>query len=439
MNDSLNYIKVDLSKESMRKIPGGIGIYLFTHGSKIVYIGKSINIKARLLSHLENAKIDRKEKAILDNSNSIEYIITDSEFKALILESKLIQTHHPRYNVRWRDDKSYLYIKITVKEPYPKLFLVRKEREKGAEYFGPFPSLQSTQEILRQTRRIFPFCTQKKIGRPCFYSKIGLCSPCPSYIESLNNAEAKNKLKKKYRKNILQIRKILKGKTNAVEKQLIEELDHLTQKEHYEEAIQVRNRLLRFQRLIFQQLFDPHDFKSYDRSKDSIKDLLNILHHYLPHLKLLSRIECYDISNLSQKEGTGSMVVMSDGQVNKNEYKKFKIKNPRIFSDFEMLEEVLTRRFKNNWPEPNLIVVDGGKPQVRTVLKILFSLQKKIPVIGIAKRPDRLIIGISNLPTIRPNMNRPGFNLIRMIRDESHRFARKYHLYLRDKKFYNKI
>lgn len=439
MNNFLNSVKVALSKEGIGKVPGGIGIYLFTHGSKIVYIGKSINIKARLLSHLENARVDRKEKAILDNSNSIEYVITDSEFKALLLESKLIQTHHPRYNVRWRDDKSYLYIKITVKEPYPKLFLVRKEREKGAEYFGPFPSLQSAQEILRQTRRIFPFCTQKKIGKPCFYSKIGLCSPCPSYIESINNEGTKNKLKKKYKKNIQQIRKILKGKTDSVEKQLIEELDHLTQKERYEEAIQVRNRLLRFQKLISQQLFDPQDFKSYDRSKDSIKDLLNILHYYLPNLKSLSRIECYDISNLSQKEGTGSMVVMTDGQVNKNEYKKFKIRNPRIFSDFEMLEEVLTRRFKNNWEWPNLIVVDGGKPQVRTVLKILHSLDKEIPVIGIAKRPDRLIIGIADLPTIRPNMNRPGFNLIRLIRDESHRFARKYHLYLRDKKLYNKI
>lgn len=439
MNDSLNSVKVSLSKENIGKIPGSIGIYLFTHGSKIVYIGKSINIKARLLSHLENAKVDRKEKAILDNSTSIEYIITDSEFKALILESKLIQTHHPRYNVRWRDDKSYLYIKLTVKEPYPKLFLVRKEREKGAEYFGPFPSIQSTQEILRQTRRIFPFCTQKKIGKPCFYSKIGLCSPCPSYIESLNGEEAKNRLKIKYKKNIQQIKRILRGKTDVVERQLIEELDSLTQEERYEEAIQVRNRLLRFQRLISQQLFDPHDFKSYDRSKESIKDLLNMLHNYLPNLKSLSRIECYDISNLSQKEGTGSLVVMTEGQVNKDEYKKFKIRNLKIFSDFEMLEEVLTRRFKNNWKEPDLIVVDGGKPQVHTVLKILFALKKKIPVIGIAKRPDRLIIGIDNLPTLRPNMNRPGFNLIRLIRDEAHRFARKYHLYLRDKKLYNKI
>ncbi len=438
MTDPLNAVKVKLSKSEIKKIPGGIGVYLFTKASRIIYIGKSINIKARLLSHLENAKVDRKEKAIMDNADSIEYIITDSEFKALLLESKLIQTHHPHYNVRWRDDKSYLYIKITINALYPKIHLVRKEREKSAQYFGPFPSVQNTQEILRQIRRVIPFCTQKKLGKPCFYSKIGLCLPCPSYIESLNSGEAKNNFQKKYKKNIQQIKKILKGKTDIVERQLIEELDSLTKQERYEDAILVRNRLLRFQRLISQQLFNIHDFQSYNQSRDSIKDLAQILHYYLPQVKSLSRIECYDISNLSQKEGTGSLVVLTDGEVDKDEYKKFKIKNTRIFSDFEMLEEVLTRRFKNKWREPDLIVVDGGKPQVRTILKLLHDLGEKIPVVGIAKRPDRLIIGVENLPTVRPNINRPGFNLVRLIRDESHRFARKYHLYLRDKKLYNK-
>jgi len=412
---------------------------MFCSKGKPIYIGKAINIRARLLSHLQNAKLDRKEKLIIINSDQIEYLITDSEFKALLLESKLIRLHRPKYNVRWRDDKSYLYIKITAKDIYPKLFLVRKERERKAEYFGPFPSVQSTQEILRQIRRIFPYCTQKKLGKPCFYSKIGLCSPCPSYVESIENDEVKNSFRKKYRQNIQQIKRILQGKTDIVEHQLIEELDSLTRDERYEEAIQVRNRLLHFQRLISQQLFDTHDLQSYDRSEESLKDLLNILHHYLPSIESLSRIECYDISNLAQKEGTGSLVVLTDGRVDRGEYKKFKIKNPKIFSDFEMLDEVLSRRFKNKWKEPDLIVVDGGKPQVRTILRILSDLKKKIPVVGIAKRPDRLIIGIINLPTIRPNINRLGFNLIRLIRDESHRFAHKYHLYLREKKLYNKV
>jgi excinuclease ABC subunit C len=132
------------------------------------------------------------------------------------------------------------------------------------------------------------------------------------------------------------------------------------------------------------------------------------------------------------------MVVLTQGIADKNQYRKFKVKNPQTFSDFAMLEEVIKRRFKNSWPQPKLIVVDGGKPQVRTVLKTLAEINKNIAVVGLAKNPDRLIIGHKNLPTIRPNIHRSGFNLLRFIRDESHRFAHKYHLYLRNKKLYNK-
>ena len=99
------------SREEVRQLTGFIGVYIFSKKGKIQYIGKSINVKARLLSHFENALIDPKERLIIKNSDSIECIETDSEFKALLLESKLIQTHHPRYNIRWRDDKSYLYIR----------------------------------------------------------------------------------------------------------------------------------------------------------------------------------------------------------------------------------------------------------------------------------------------------------------------------------------
>ena len=111
------------------------------------------------------------------------------------------------------------------------------------------------------------------------------------------------------------------------------------------------------------------------------------------------------------------------------------VKNLKSQSDFEMLAEVLQRRLKNlNWPLPNLFVVDGGKPQVRTFWQILARNNLKIPLIGIAKNPDRLVIGAPDLPTLKLPLNNLGFNLIRAIRDESHRFAKKYHLLLRKNK-----
>lgn len=129
-----------ISKETIHTVPTSMGIYIFKSGPKITYIGKSINLRSRLISHYENARIDAKEAAIIRNSDSIEYIITDSEFKALLLESQLIQQYRPQYNSRWRDDKSYLYIKITAKDEYPKIFLTRKEHDGKSKYFGPFPS-----------------------------------------------------------------------------------------------------------------------------------------------------------------------------------------------------------------------------------------------------------------------------------------------------------
>lgn len=432
MSNKLQGTRIALNRKKINKLPALSGVYTFNHKGKPLYIGKAINLKARLLSHLENAKLDRKEKLILAHSDQIEYFLTDSEFKALVLESKLIRLHHPKYNVRWRDDKSYLYIKISKKEDYPKILIVRKRKDPKAILFGPFPSVRNVQEILRQVRRIFPFCSQQKIGKqPCFYSKIGLCNPCPNYIESLSDQETKRKLKRLYRKNISNIIKILSGNIESVEKILQQELDSLVDRQGYEEAIEVRNRFFQFRRLITQQLFNTHEFSAYNNSEAALKDLSHILQNYLPQLFNLKRIECYDISNLSQREATGSMVVLIDGQADKSHYRKFKVKNPTTFSDFGMIEEVIRRRFKNSWPEPNLIVVDGGKPQVRTVIRTLSEVQKDIPIIGIAKGPDRLIIGVSNLPSIRPNLRRPGFNLVRFIRDESHRFAHKYHLYLR--------
>jgi excinuclease ABC subunit C len=129
-----------------------------------------------------NQQVDAKSAGYVDSADTISYILVDSEFKSLVLESQLIQKHKPKYNVRWMDDKSYLYIKLTKKDEFPKFFITRREREKGAIYFGPFPSVRIASNLLREIRKVFPFCTQKKIKTPCFYAKIKQCDPCPNVI-----------------------------------------------------------------------------------------------------------------------------------------------------------------------------------------------------------------------------------------------------------------
>jgi len=149
-----------ITKSQIDNLPSTIGIYFFKNDKVINYIGKSVNIKSRVSSHLENAKLDNKEKLIIKNSNIVEAVATESEFKALILEAKLIRELQPKYNSIWKDDKSPLYIKITVKEEFPKIIITRKPSD-GSLYFGPFSSVRMVEKIINDIRRIIPFCTQK--------------------------------------------------------------------------------------------------------------------------------------------------------------------------------------------------------------------------------------------------------------------------------------
>lgn len=418
--------------EEIKTLDTMAGVYLYLLKGKPLYIGKSVNIKARLLSHAENARYDPREAKYIAAADHIECIQTDSELNALLLESQLIRTHMPRYNVRSRDDKSYLYIKVTIKDEFPKVFTVRRERDKKSAYFGPFSSKMVAEDIISSVRRIFPFCTQKKISRhPCFYSKIGLCDPCPN--SHLTEVE-----KKRYRANIRQVIRTLQGKTTVVQKDLHAQMKRATAEERYEDALLIRNKIYAFERIFSNQLFGwrDRDDDSYNQSAQNVEELVVLLQPFFPTLVALPRIECYDISNLSQKEATASMVVFTDGQINKGQYRKFKIRAPKKLSDFDMLEETIQRRFKNKWEHPTLLVIDGGRPQIRRILHTVGELDIDIPVIGIAKNPDRLVIGVKDLPTIRPRMHNKGLNLLQHMRDESHRFAKKYHTELRRRKLF---
>lgn len=425
---------IPAKREELKTIPSTNGVYIFEQNGKPIYIGKSINLKARLISHFEAAKVDPKAAGYVSNADKISYYLTDSEFKALILESELIQKHQPKYNVRWMDDKSYLYIKVTIKDEFPKFFITRREQDKNSMYFGPFPSVKVATNLLREIRRVFPFCSQKKISKNrCFYAKIKLCDPCPNDIIQVENLSERKLLTKKYKHNVKQAIKVLEGKVDTVVKQLYEKIDELTKEQQFEEAIWYRDRLLRLEGIVFKRKFDTEYLDNFNLADKRVSSLLKLLSPYLP-LEKLERIECYDMSTFSFKESTASMVVFANGLSDKKEYKRFKIKNENAQSDFEMIDEVIRRRLKNNWPKPDLFVIDGGKPQVRTVMKVFSETGTSIPLIGIAKRPDRIIIGEGNLLSVRPQSDHPGFKLIQSLRDESHRFAKKYHVYLRNKK-----
>ena len=423
-----------INKQIIQKLPSSLGVYIFKKEKQILYIGKSVNIRARIFSHLENSRLDPKENLLINEANEIKYFLVNSEFEALILEAKLIKKYQPKYNTRWRDDKNFLWIKITVAEQFPKVFLVRKENDNQSVYIGPFTSKKEAEMILRETRKIAPFCSDKKINiRPCFYSKIGLCNPCPNFIFFLKNKKIKKKLAKEYQRNIRLLIEILKGNTNRLLNKINKKIKFLVDKEKFEEAIFWRKILKAMNNLLNKKIDLNTDYKF--ESLNQLKMLEKFIAQYFS-IKKLDRIEGFDVSNLSFQEATASMVVFTEGIADLSQYRRFKIKTVEK-SDTAMLAEAIRRRLNNNWPLPQLILIDGGINQLKVSSKVIKQKKLDIPIISIAKNPDRVFI-IKNKKIIKiPLRKIPGWQILSSIRDESHRFARKYHLFLRRKKIIN--
>lgn len=417
---------------SLKNAPTTAGVYRYWSQDKLLYIGKAINLKARLASHAQAARLDARERAIVQGATRIEITEVDTEFKALLLEAELIRTLRPQYNRAWKDDKTYLYIVIDKRDRYPRPQFARahdlqKFTHRECKLFGPFPSARVAESLLRSIRRLIPFCMQKRVGeRPCFYSKLGLCSPCPATIKKLTDNQQARSIRQ-YRHQIRQVIRILEGNLEPVIQDFKKTIAKYSDSQDYEQALILRNKLTSFTRYIENSTFQASE-ASYNTSDTRIKSLINLLNPYFKTLTKLARIECYDASHSGTHSSTASMVVATNGLLDRGQYRRFKVKNPRATSDFARLSEAISRRLKrsgqDSWSSPDLIIIDGGAPQVRALERILDQLPDTPPYLGLAKRPDRLVL--PDLSVIRPAANDPGFQLLQSLRDEAHRFANNY-------------
>ena len=155
-----------ISREDANELPDQPGVYFFNSGKTPLYIGKSVNLRTRVKSHISQAQLSKKEFAIISQADNLTFLTTLNNFDALILESQMIHKHKPQYNVLWKDDKHFLYLKITMGDTYPKIYPVRKEKQDGKSlYFGPFRSTHMKEKLLYELRRIVPFCTSMNIGK----------------------------------------------------------------------------------------------------------------------------------------------------------------------------------------------------------------------------------------------------------------------------------
>lgn len=541
--------------ESLKLVPTLPGCYLYyDKNGEIIYVGKAKNLKRRVSGYFHK-KHDRVKVAVLVSKiERMEYIITDSEVEALILEAHLIKKHKPRYNILLKDDKKYPYFLIT-DEDYPRITVVRKKNinpDKG-KYYGPYTNGRAMYSTLDFLKKIFPLkqCkTPKFSNRPCLYYHIGKClAPCQGKVTP-----------EEYQNLVAQVELFLSGKQTELIKKIKSQMEDYAASEQFEKAARMRDSYLDLQKTLEHQkvvyentrlnediiavmyeegifavtilliregrLIDKKDFTyfvenedkneffktffqeyystlmleypdkivssdleavgdkqlyqdwleviahkkikiSYGKSKQgkelsllaqknvqnlfdnaklkkmaSIRDDFNEVGAYLQErLKLKNfpnRIECYDISHIQGTNTVASMVVFYNGLSKKTAYKKFKLKTTEGKpDDFLSMKEVLSRRLsrlgEKNWEKPDLIIIDGGKGQLSSVMEVVEEMGiTGIDFVSLAKREEEVFLPHQS-KSIRIPMNSNAMFLIQRIRDEAHRFAITYHRSLRSK------
>ena len=311
-------------KHTVDALPRTPGVYLFKDSSSdIIYIGKAINLKHRVGSYfIKNFNKDSKTQLLVSNIFSLDFILTESEIEALILEAELIKKYKPKFNILQKDDKSYLFIVIRNEKDrlltkIPKVFTARKPDLIAKDVvFGPYPNGTTAKSLLKTVRSIFPFrdCSVNKykrylgINRPCLYGHLGLCpAPCTQGTDI-----------KIYIDNIRRLKKFLKGKSQVVTQEYKRQMDRASNELNFEEAMHYRN-------LINKINYVRANFKSAQSYMDNPKLIYDLAEESLAkivkNIEILSappqRIECYDISNLSGKEAVGAMTVAIDGMIDK--------------------------------------------------------------------------------------------------------------------------
>ena len=429
-----------------KSLPDAPGVYLYYSREKdLLYVGKATSLKRRVGSYFNPStglragnRIDEMVRQI----SRIDYIETPTVIEAFVLEANQIKALRPKHNILQRDDKTFLYLVIT-NEPYPRPLLIRghelqkmgvnpfspklskTSKKKFQKVFGPYTSSRSLKMALEMMRRIIPWSTCRPpeiTGRTkaCFNSQIGKCpGVCAGRIS-----------KKEYKQYIRQLILFFDGKKARLEKQMEKEMQIASKELRFENAAVWRRRLMALIHIKDVALISREDHQLPYQDTDP-QGLIN----------LEGRIEAYDISNTSGTNAVGSMVVFEGGEPSKDKYRKFKIKTVKGANDVAMIEEVMRRRIRraqihpNAWPLPEIMVIDGGKPQVNRVQEILDEMGVLVPIIGLAKgfdrKQDRLVFDRSNEEILRVATR--GKELFQRARDEAHRFAVKYHRTLRGK------
>ncbi|MHC4660454.1 MAG: UvrB/UvrC motif-containing protein [Planctomycetota bacterium] len=429
----------EILKEKVAEFPKTSGIYLWKDSRDcVLYIGKAKNLRARVRSYLSGTATDPAKEEMIKKAADVEYIETESEVDALLLENRLIKDIQPKYNVALKDSKSYLFLAVEKGVDYPRVFPTR-EKGLNVTYIGPFLDARGLRRSIRILQKVFRFrsCTQeigaddrkRRYHRPCLLFNLRLCTgPCGLKIS-----------KKNYHENIRNLKRFLNGKKSRLLKDLDKKMKAASKKQKYETAAFYRDQIKAIKSLA---KYSPYgDFAEresfYLDPTSGLKELKKIFRL----AKVPRLIDGLDIATIGGAESVGSIVTFVDGQPFKDGYRRYRIKDVAGVDDYAMMREVIGRRLRRilggEEPMPDILLIDGGKGQLGAVAGVLDAMKvtgKKRPILlALAKRQE-LIHSEGGDEAVRLPKRSDALRVLMYVRDEAHRFAQHYHHLLRKKK-----
>jgi len=427
--------------EKVRTFPTTPGVYLMKDGlGRVIYVGKAVNLRSRAGSYFtEAAAVDRRTADLVLEIRDIDFVPTDSEVDALLLEARLIKDIQPRFNTELKDDKSFPYLQITTHEDFPRIEFTRKPESKGVKLYGPFTSAKKLRATISVLQKIFRFrnCSldieeddeKWRWYRPCLLASINQCTaPCNLRIS-----------KDDYRRDIRRLRMFLDGKKSRLLKELRDEMQSASRELKFERAARIRDEIKSLEDLSLRGDLE-HDIQPEVFVIDPKKGVEGLRRAFkLPAPP--RRIEGVDIAHLQGGETVASLVQFIDGLPFKHGYKRFKIRSVAGVDDFASIHEVILRRFKRLSQEgesfPDLLLIDGGKGQLNAAMDALRSLDIEPPfTLSLAKREEEVFLPGESEPH-RLSRHSFALRLLQYVRDEAHRFAQHYHHLLRKKSTFN--
>lgn len=426
-----------LPHEKVREFPTTPGVYLMKDDrGRVIYIGKAVNLRSRAGSYFTKAAaVDRRTADMVREIRDIDFVPCDSEVDALLMEARLVKDIQPPFNQELKDDKTFPYLEIHVREDFPRVEFTRTPQTKGTKLYGPFTNAKKLRGAIAVLQKIFRFRTcsldieegdeRWRWFRPCLLHSIHQCTaPCNLRVT-----------KEEYRKDIDRLKLFLDGKKETLFKELRAEMEFASKELKFEKAARIRDELHALENLSLRGNLADHAQPEvfYIDPKKGLAGLQKIFK--LPNMP--RRIEGVDIAHLGGGETVASLVQFIDGLPFKHGYKRYKIRTVEGVDDFASIREVVSRRLnrlrQEDEPFPDILLIDGGLGQLSAAMEAMRVLEITPPfTISLAKREEEIYVPGEPEPR-RLSRHSYALRLLQYVRDESHRFAQHYHHILRRK------